>query len=215
MKKFVFCLILGAAAIFTFFAGCSKETDYNSFISEKRSEIYLYGDDNIDVKVHICERETPYLSDGYCGDMCDVTEIFVKFKESPESVGAELGGQGGEMSYMSVTDSYYLSFTGGELGEAPILCLTYGGGEHNYTLERAKYDGVISIPEALESARQYDGDTFLSLTNGNNFEGEIYVRLIADEGKCYYYVGVTDREGNTYAYLVDGETANVIAERKL
>ena len=41
------------------------------------------------------------------------------------------------------------------------------------------------------------------------------MRLLADEGKCYYYVGVIDREGNTAAYLVDGENGNVIAERKL
>lgn len=204
-----------AAALFALSACGGGEINYTDYISEKRDRVYLYEDDNLTVKVQLTSRESPYLSDGYKGDMQDICEIFVKFSQSPENVTATLGESGGEMSYMSVTDSFYLSFAAAEIGDSASVTLTCDGTERQIDATGVLYDGVITCEDALESARQYDGDLFAALTNGNNFEGEIYVRLLADEGKCYYYVGVIDREGNTSAYLVDGENGNVIAERKL
>ena len=215
MKK-IFCpaIVALVAALITFTA-CGGGIDYSDFISERRVQVYLYEDDSISVKVHISSRESPYLSDGYKGEMQELCEVFVTFADSPDSVTAKIGESGGEMSYMSVSDSFYLSFTGSDLGDSAQVELTYGEETRQITAPSALYDGVITCEEALESARQYDSELFLSLTDGNNFEGEIYVRLLADEGKCYYYVGVIDREGNTAAYLVDGVNGNVIAERKL
>lgn len=189
--------------------------NYADFISERRAQVYLYEDDNLTVKVHISSRENPYLSDGYKGEMGDLCEIFVKFSQNPDNVTVRLGESGGEMSYMSVTDSFYISFTGGDSGDSAKLTLTCDGEERQVEAPSVLYGGVISPEDALTGVVSYDGDTFAALTDGKNFEGEIYVRLLADEGKCYYYVGVIDRDGNTSAYLVDGENGNVIAERKL
>lgn len=194
---------------------CAKEINYADFISERRAQVYLYEDDSLSVKVHLSSRESPYLSDGYKGEMQDMCEIFVKFAQSPDKVTVRLGESGGEMSYMSVTDSFYISFSARDYGDAAELTLCWDDEEKTISAPSVLYSGVITPEEALESTRQYDGATFSALTDGNNFEGEIYVRLLSDEGKCYYYVGVTDREGNTSAYLVDGENGNVIAERKL
>ncbi len=215
MKKFFCAAFLAMTAMLVTFTACGGGLDYADYISERRAQVYLYEDDNISVKVHISSRETPYLSDGYKGEMTDLCEIFIKFAQSPESVTATLNGHGGEMSYMSVTDSFYLSFSGGAAGQSADITLTCDGEERKIAAPSVLYDGVISCEDALESARQYDGETFSALTDGNNFEGEIYVRLLSDEGKCYYYVGVIDREGDTSAYLVDGENGNVIAQRKL
>ncbi len=212
MKKFFAVIISGAAAAAAL-CGCAGETDYCRFISEKRYDSYLYEDDDLRIKIDFSERETPYLSDGYCGDMQKICEIFVKFTESPASVEAELGESGGEMNYMSVTDSFYLSFTGEAADDSAEITLTYGGEERVFTAESVLYDGVMTCEDALECVTQYDESLFETLTDGNNFEGEIYVRLISDGGKCYYYVGVVDREGGTNSFLVDGEKGNIIARR--
>lgn len=213
MKKFICAAAAALAIVPVTLCACAQEINLADFISERRAQVYLYADDDIEVKVHISSRETPYLSDGYCGEMSDVCEIFIKFSQSPESVDAHIDGRGGEMSYMSVTDNFYLSFAGTDTGDSVVVDLVCDGEERSVTAPSVLYDGVISPEAALESAKSYDADCFDALTDGKNFEGEIYVRLLADEGRCYYYVGLTDREGNTHAYLVDGENGSVIAER--
>ena len=216
MKKFLCVVVTMLAAAAAVLCSCAGgEIDYADFISERRFEVYMYTDDNISVKVHVSSRETPYLSDGYKGEMGDLCEVFIKFADQYSEVDISLGGNGGEMSYMSVTDSFYISFSGALTGDDVPITLTCDGEEIQITAPSVMYSGVISPEEALASTKDYDSETFEALTNGKNFEGEIYVRLLADEGKCYYYVGVIDRSGNTSAYLVDGESGNIIAERKL
>ena len=70
------------------------------------------------------------------------------------------------------------------------------------------------VEDSVESflVTEYDGGRFESLTEGSRFAGEIYVRLLYDEG-CFYYVGICDREGNTHAYLLDGTNGRVLAEK--
>ena len=215
-KKIFAAAALAAAAAVVPLSSCgAKGPDYASFISEKRTDVYLYEDDDVSLKVYVTERETPYLSDGYKGSTGEVCEIFAKFTSPPQTVTATMGDSGGEMSYMAVTDSYYLSFTGGAPEGGATIELTRDGESADYTAESVLYDGVISCERAPECARQYAGDTFSAPTDGNNFRGDTYVRPLADDGKCYYYVGVIDREGNTKAYLVDGEKGSVIAERDM
>lgn len=216
MRKFIiFLLTIATFTILTVAAGCGGGTDYASFISEKRTAVYLYEDDDISVKLHFSVREEPYLSDGYKGEMTPLCEVFVHFSQSPDKVEVQFDdGRGGEMNYMSVTDSFYLSFSGEFSGDKITLKLVWGNSEKTVEAQNVMYDGVISCEDALESAMQYDGETFSALTDGKNFLGEIYVRLLSDAGKCYYYVGVCDREGIINAYLVDGENGNIIAERR-
>ena len=165
MKKFFAVIVSGAAAAAAL-CGCAVETDYCRFISEKRYDSYLYEDDDLRIKIDFSERETPYLSDGYCGDMQKICEIFVKFTESPASVEAKLGESGGEMNYMSVTDSFYLSFTGEPAGDSAEITLTYGGEERVFTAESVLYDGVMTCEDALECVTQYDEGLFETLTDG-------------------------------------------------
>lgn len=216
MRKFILFLFASATAlILTFAAACGNETDYSSFISEKRTSVCLYEDDTLSVKLHYSSREEPYISDGFKGEMTELCEVFVHFSASPEKVEVLFDdGRGGEMSYMSVTDSFYLSFAGTFSGDKINVKLSWGNTTKTIEASSVMYDGVLTCEQALKCATEYDGETFTSLTDGNNFLGEIYVRLLSDAGKCYYYVGVCDREGNINAYLVDGENGNVIAERR-
>ena len=61
--------------------------------------------------------------------------------------------------------------------------------------------------------RTAESDRFAALTSGGSFAGELYVRLLYDNERCFYYVGLTDRNGNTYAMLTDAETGEIIATR--
>ena len=72
----------------------------------------------------------------------------------------------------------------------------------------------MDCESAVKCVTEHNPDLFASLTENKIFKGEIYVRLLYDEG-CYYYVGVCDREKNINAFLVDGVRGKIIANKKL
>lgn len=212
MKRAAYIIIFSLSIALSL-AGCVGGVDYNAYISEKRTDIYLYEEDGLSFKIHCAERETPYNTDGIKGETCRTAEIMLTPSATPTQVSVSVGGHSGEMSYLSVSKSFYLSFTLEEdWGERVQVTLTVDGEEKSFTATSVLYDGVISAEQALKCVTEYDGALFDSLTDGRAFAGEIHVRLLYDDG-CYFYVGVCDREGSIYAYLVDGETGRVIAKR--
>ena len=40
------------------------------------------------------------------------------------------------------------------------------------------------------------------------------MRLLCENGASYYYVGLTDRSGRTYAMLADAATGEIVATRE-
>ena len=218
MKKFLY-LILATSLFVCFFCGCKgsckKSVNYLSYISEKRTNIYLYSDDEFEIKIHISEREVPYSTDGIRGDISSFTEIFVSLPKNYDEVEIHVSDIEGEMNYKAVENCYYLSQSDGNIsGDSVVVTLTYNGESREYTAVSVLYDGVISCEDAVKCAIDYDGTRFKSLTQKDVFLGEIFVRLLYDDG-CYYYVGVCDRNKKITAYLIDGERGTVIATKEL
>lgn len=215
MKRFFIAAAVFAAALLTLAPGCNSAPDYNKYISEKRSEIYLYKDDSADIAVRCVSREQPYNADGICGDMCDIIEIFVKLLPVPDAVEVTLGDYSGEMNYEAVNESFTASYSAPALhADGVDITLVFGGKTHTYRALGVLDGGTLTCEQALGYAMEYDGELFKSLTKKREFEGEIYVRLIYDGG-CYYYVGVCDRNKNITAYLLDGGVGKVIATKKI
>lgn len=213
MKKFLTCLILCLPFSFAFTA-CKKSVDYFSYVSEYRKRVYYYEDDAVSLKIYSVDKETPYALDGVKGNVGNVTEIYFEYDKNASEVNVELSGRGGEMSWLSVTRNYYLSFSGGEISGASVeVKLEIDGEEKKFTVQNVAEEGVIDGKAALNCVREYDAESFDKLTERGVFSGEITVRLLYDNG-CYYYVGICDRDKNVHAYLVSGEDGRVIAERE-
>ena len=213
MKKFL-CLIL-VVTLALFFCGCKKSVNYLNYISEKRSNIYLYLDDEVEIKIHISERESPYSTDGIKGEVSEFTEVFVCLPKNYDEVSISVCDMQGQMNYKAVENCYYLSQSGGNIeGDKVTVTLTYNGESKEYSALSVLYDGVISCDEAVKCVIDYDGELFASLTQKDIFLAEILVRLLYDDG-CYYYVGVCDRNKKISAFLVDGERGNIIATKEL
>ena len=214
MKKFLYS-VLAAAFVLFFICGCQKQVNYLSYISEKRSNIYLYSDDEIQIKIHVSERESPYSTDGIKGDVSEFCEIFVTLPKNFDEVNISVCGVSGQMNYKAVENCYYLSQSGGNIaGEKVDVSLTFGGESKQYPAVSVLYDGVISCEQAVQCAIDHDGELFKSLTQKDIFLAEIFVRLLYDDG-CYYYVGVCDRNKKITAFLIDGERGTVIATKEL
>lgn len=213
MKKIVPILLLPLSAVL-FLPSCKKSVDYYDYVSELRKEIYLYEEDGMSFQIHVSERETPFTADGIKGDVTPLVEVTYTPDVTPGEVTVSLGDYGGEMSYLAVSRSFYLSFTGQSFGTDKIaVTLTADGKEKSFEAVTVLYDGVISPREALSCVTEYDQKTFESLTENSHFNGEIYIRLLFDQS-CFYYVGVCDRNGKINAYLVNGDDGRIIAEKK-
>ena len=213
MKKFLY-LFLSTFLVLILFGGCKKGVNYLDYVSEERSNIYLYSDDEVQIKIHIARRESPYSTDGIRGEMSDFCEIFVTLPKNYDEVDISVGGIEGQMNYKAVENCYYLSSGATITGDKATVTLTYNGESKEYSAVSVLYDGVITCTDAVKCAIDYDTDLFKSLTNRDIFLAEIYVRLLYDDG-CYYYVGVCDRNKKITAYLIDGERGTVIATKEL
>lgn len=214
MKKILNIAALMCCALL-FFCGCGKQTNYSEYISEKRTDIYLYSDDGLQIKIYVSEKETPYCADGFKGEMGFLTEIYVTLPKNPDEVNVKAGNIEGEMNFRAVENCYYLSAANGDIsGESASVTLTIGEESKTYSAMNVKYDGVISCEDALKCVLERDLSLFEGLTESGIFCGEIYVRLIFDDG-CYYYVGVCDRDKKITAYLVDGVKGKIIATKEL
>lgn len=214
MKKFLLPALAFLTSV-TVLGGCAKSVDYLSYISEKRTDVFLYSDDGLEIKIYVSEKETPYCADGIRGEVSPLTEIFVTLPKNYDEVNISVGNVGGEMNYRSVENLYYISSSEGKFegGNAEVT-LSYGGESKTYTAQSVLYDGVMDCDGAVNCVIEHDAEFFKSLTQNNIFCGEIYVRLLYDEG-CYYYVGVCDRNKKINAYLVDGERGKIIATKEL
>lgn len=216
MKKFLTASVLCAAALCSLplLPACKRSINYSDYISEYRKSVYLCKEDGYELKIFCSDRETPYALDGVKGNMTTVTEVYYSCSGSPSSVVADIDGQGGEMSYMSVTNSFYLSFSGKLTEKESVMVkLNVDGKESEIEVKNVLESGTIEAQNALKCVTEYDRETFERLCGGNAFAGEIAVRLIYDDG-CYYYIGVCDRNKNVKAYLVDGKDGRIIAERE-
>lgn len=198
-----------------FLCGCKKSVDYSAYVSEKRTDIYLYSDDGPEIKIYLSEKETPYCADGIKGEMTSLCEIFVKLPKNYEEVNVTIDGVQSEMSYRAVENDYYLSLSNcGISGQSATVTLSYGEENKDYTALSVRDDGVMTCENAVKCVTEHNPDLFSSLTENGIFKGEIFVRLLYDEG-CYYYVGVCDRDKNINAYLVDGVRGKIIANKQM
>ena len=213
MKKSAFLLVLPALSLCAL-CSCAKKIDYYSFVSEYRHDVYLYEDDKVSLKIYLSDKETPYNSDGVKGDMTTVCEVYYFAENTPDEVEMELSGLGGEMNYLSVSRSFYLSFTCDKtFGAKASVNLTIDGKQTTIEANNVREEGTIDGATALKCVTEYDGEQFAKLTDGNVFRGEIGIRLLYDEG-CYYYVGVCNRDKKIDAYLVDGVRGKIIANKQ-
>lgn len=218
MKKKIF-ILLSLLVLTITASGCANTVDYTTSVSDRRYDIFMYGDDDLTAKLYLGKREAPFVADGICGEVGPYNELTISFSENltstPNTVVVAGNGFGGEMSYVTTKNCFTLSW--GEVAdfdEQTTITLTYGKQEKECVLTSVLDDATLTCEQALDCVKEYAAERFAAFTQKGYFDGEIFIRLLYDEG-CWYYVGLCDKSGNIYAYLVDPARGKVIAERQL
>ena len=216
-KIFIWLLVVSCLSVLPL-TGCKKPTEYFSYVSELRDNIFLAQTDGFTLKIQSVSKETPYQTDGIPRETTTRTEIFLTASagDKPCAISFRIGDQnfGGDMSFDNVRCEYYYSCTLDVSNQSEIPCtLTYDGQSVELLAKSVLDEDTLTPKQVLEKVRDTEKELFDSLTDKYGFAGEIYLRLLYED-VAHYYVGVIDRNANVYAFLVNAKTGKILAKRQ-
>lgn len=215
MKK-LFACILTLCTLIPALTACGTP-DYSAHVSEARSDLFCAQTEEFSVTLACVQREYPFLADGIACSQSTLIEITLEDCQNAEnySVFLTLDGVrlGGEMTYRNIRNDYFFSQSVKQFPEGSVsLCVEWENESREIAATSVKNERTLTIKEALDCAVSAEKEHVQAMTENGTFCGEFYVRLLRRD-KNYYYVGIIDRNGNTLALLLDGESGEVLAKR--
>lgn len=223
MKKTISAVL--TALIFAsliLFAGCSAKLDLTRYVSEYRSDIYMGTEGEYSVFASYSTREYPYTADGNVGNMTELFEVAITVPDNTKTYTLRYTVSEKEYSSELSFDSVRLVHRCSQSMPAPTekqITFQITTDEENaetitVTASSIKTEKTLDESTLLQKIQEKESERFAAMTSGNTFAGELYVRLLYDNDRCFYYVGLIDRNGKTYSMLADAETGEIIATRQ-
>ena len=212
----LFCLLAFLCALLM--PACKKEIDYLNYVSELRSNIFLAQTDEFSLRVFATEKETPYASDGVKRETTPIAEIHLVAPSGEKNYAAsfQVNGEtyGGELSYNNVSGEYYFSCTLDIRAQTELtVCISCENQTATLVAKSVLSPNVLTPETALKTLVEKEQEVFSSRTDEYGFAGEIRMRLLYEENP-YYYIGGTDKNGNTTAFLLNATTGKILAKHE-
>lgn len=219
MKKLVATVLIICALLFV--SSCKNEMDLSMYLSQKRTSVYTASDEEYTLTLYGEEREDPFISDGFVGSMKKFITVRIedcKRSLDDASVTVSYGdvSLSGKFEYSPLNGKYLIEL---ETKVLPVskevtAVIKNAGEEKTYTL--IGYDSSkIDYKSALSSVSKTSADNLTKLKNGNNLSIEVRLRTIYQEERVFFYVSIIDKSGKTLAYLVDGESCEILASKTI
>ena len=211
-------LSLCLLTLLVFGGACQKSVDYFSYVSELRSNLFLGKTEQFSLRVYSVHKESPYLADGIKRECVTRTEIHLVAPSGNENCHISFTVDGeeyaGDASFDNVKGEYYYAYPVdiSALQELDIF-IEYGKTQTTLTARSVLTPDTLSPQTALQTLVSEEKELFDSLTDEYGFAGEIHLRLLY-EGAPYYYIGIADRNGNTYAFLMNAVSGKILAKRQ-
>lgn len=213
-----FCLLLSIL-----FVGCNSARKLEQYVAEYRSDIFMATEGKYSIFANFYERETPYKADGHVGKKEKSLEVTLATEDNTKRYFVVFDYNGSKQQNLLYYDSLQMVHTFiFPLAEPKMNTITFQiyegdlNGKLLLTLhaKSVKNNNVLSLNKVLSILEENEKALIDSLTQGKQFLGEIYVRLLMENNYCYYYVGIVDRTGKTTAFLIDGELGEILAKRE-
>lgn len=199
---------------------CNSKTDYFSFVSELRKDLFIAENSTVSVLLYSGAKESPAIFDGVKNDTGLLVGIKVIFNEevsSPVTATVCYDQKNYEipLEFHPVKRALAGKTNVSALPEKSVdITLRYGENEVTLTAESQLKQDTITYTKALEVATNDAKDFLKENTKGGVLQAEIVVRLLCENDKNYYYVGFITCEGLKLAYLIDGKTGEIIASKQ-
>lgn len=222
MKKAALALaiVLSVAAAMGI-CSCKGQTDYFSYVSELRSDLFAGEKDDFCVTVYSGMKEKPFAHDGTANqaELCLSVKLVMREKIN-EAVTVKLEYDGAKyektLEYNPVLTTLAADIYVQALPENKIT-VTVTHGEQATVIEAVskRLPDTVEYVKALAAATDKAKDFIKENSTGGAFDGEICLRLLCEGERNYYYVGFILKNGLALAYLIDGKTCEIIAEKKV
>lgn len=212
-------VIICVLTVMATLSACNSKPDYLSYVSELRKDVFIGEQDNFCVVVYAGSKESPATFDGIKQDtlLCLGFKIIQK-----EEVGSQLTVKftvgdkqySAPLTFNPVKSTLFCDVEVAALPEKSLAVeICYGESSTVVNTTSQLNENTVSYTKALESAAS-KGEAFLKEhTQKGVLKAEIVIRLLCENGKNYYYVGFICDKGLKKAYLIDGVTGEVIAEK--
>ena len=211
----IFCLL----SMTTMFSACKQTPDYLSYVSEFRKDVFCGEKDNFSVVVFAGSKEKPATFDGDKKD----TFLFLTFKVmqkeecgSAITVNFEIGDKkySQQLQFNPVKSTLSCDVEVAALPEKNLTVeLIFGENSTVITTYSKLNEDTVKYTDALNKAIEKAQPFLKEHTKDGVLKAEIVVRLLCENDKNYYYVGFVCEEGLKQAYLIDGKTCQIIAEK--
>ncbi len=218
IKKLVglVCVVL----VLFFSISCKENVDLSIYVSGLRVGIYEGVTDEYKITVYSETRESPFLLDGFVGEnknfltikldketgSCDGVSVLISYDDYSCN---------GVFDYNPLNGKFTCEIEVPKLPTNSNILATIKSEELEKSCEllTQKQASTIDYKTALNSLKKAEPDLIKELFENTNVATEIHVRLIAEEGKNYYYIGLVQKDGKIKAFLVDGKEGKILAQR--
>ncbi|MBR4420244.1 MAG: hypothetical protein IKT32_05125 [Clostridia bacterium] len=211
----LFFILVSALALF----GCNPQPDYLSYVSEVRKDLFYGEQENYTVVCYAGIKESPAIFDGAKNQ----TAPYIRFKlsqkeESSEKITINFEIDNKKLScpleFHPVKSTLFGEVQVNSLPERSItIDIVCGENTTTVTLYSKLNEDTISYTDALKKATDKASDFLKEHTKKGVLKAEIVIRLLCENDKNFYYVGFICEEGLKRAYLIDGKTGEIIAEK--
>ncbi len=220
LNLFLAFVLLLTACFCAVLSACNQKPDYLSSVSELRKDVFVGEKDNFCVTVYSGSKEDPTVFDG----IKNQTVLSLTFKVTQkEEVGKQLTlkFQTGDKRYTAPLDFDPVKSTlscdvvVSALPERTFDVEICDGEQSTVVTTISKLnENTISYVKALEIATEKNKTFLSSHTKNGVLNCEIIIRLLCENERNYYYVGFVCDGGLKVAYLLNGETGEIIAEKQ-
>lgn len=198
--------------------GCSEKSRLDESVSRIRDNAFIGQSENYVLNAYPEVRETPMIADGKINPAKKI--VIIKLKV--------LNGESGEFtvnftsdkeysdsfSFSAFSDCFVTSIEVDKLPDKPFIAtITHNGKSENLNMESLLLSETVSSETALKNAYKAKKEYVDGLSENGVFCGEVYLRLITEGGKNYWYVGFITKE-TTLCLLLSGK-GEVLEEKSV
>ncbi len=215
IKKFI--VIFVSITLILSFTACSKTPNLVQSVSRLRADTYFGENENYTLTIYPEVREHPLIADGKINQTKKVLIVKLKVKNNLSGefkITLTLDKEYAEtFNFSAIADCFITSIDVEKLPDKPFIAtICHNESMENVNMESLLKPSTISADKALNLAYKHKKEYVDNLMINGVFEGEIYLRLICEIDKNYWYVGFIT-EKNTLCLLI-GENG-VIDERTI
>ncbi len=218
MKKLSYLILLILSSFIVVFnlSGCDKK-NLTPYVSQLRTNVFIGNYNGHDVTLYPEKKEFPFIADGKVGMLR--LSVTVKLSGiSSDNVSVEFliddVSYGGQMSFSVVQNALMLTLEVEKLPTSEItINVNEGDSSTPIKLTSVIKESIISYEKAIECVQKNKKEFISSLVLDGVFNAEIYVRLLNEDSRCFWYVGFAEENNKISSFLVDAKTGKILAER--